>query len=40
MQSLQQAGLAILFLVYVSVGAAIAFVAVLTPPETKGSVLR
>lgn len=38
--SLQQAGLAILFFVYVAVGAAIAFVAILTLPETKGSVLR
>ncbi|ALE73136.1 major facilitator transporter [Pseudonocardia sp. EC080610-09] len=39
-QSLQAAGLAILFFVYVAVGAVIAFVAVLTLPETKGSVLR
>ncbi|SFM71321.1 MFS transporter, MHS family, alpha-ketoglutarate permease [Pseudonocardia ammonioxydans] len=38
--SLQQAGLAILFFVYVAVGAAIAFAAILTLPETKGSVLR
>ncbi|MBP2368821.1 MFS transporter [Pseudonocardia parietis] len=38
--SLQQAGLAILFFVYVAVGAAIAFFAILTLPETKGSVLR
>lgn len=39
-QSLQQAGLAILFFVYVAVGAVVAFLAVLTLPETKGSVLR
>lgn len=39
-QSLQAAGLAILFFVYVAVGAAIAFLAILTLPETKGSVLR
>nr|WP_222132072.1 MFS transporter [Pseudonocardia sp. C8] len=39
-QSLQQAGLAILFFVYVAVGSVIAFVAVLTLPETKDSVLR
>ena len=38
--SLQQADLAILFFVYVAVGAAIAFAAILTLPETKGSVLR
>ncbi|BBG01795.1 MULTISPECIES: MFS transporter [Pseudonocardia] len=39
-QSLQQAGLATLFFVYVAVGAAIAFGAILTLPETRGSVLR
>lgn len=39
-QSLQQAGLAILFFVYVAVGAAVAFVAILTLPETRNSVLR
>ncbi|TCK22591.1 MFS transporter [Pseudonocardia endophytica] len=39
-QSLQEAGLALWFFVYVAVGAAIAFVAILTLPETKGSVLR
>ncbi len=39
-QSLQEAGLAIAFFVYVAVGAAIAFVAILTLPETRGSVLR
>ncbi|ANY09614.1 MFS transporter [Pseudonocardia sp. HH130630-07] len=38
--SLQAAGLGTWFFVYVAVGAAIAFVAVLTLPETKGSVLR
>ncbi|MEV1295085.1 MFS transporter [Pseudonocardia sp. NPDC049635] len=39
-QSLQQAGLATLFFAYVAVGAAIAFGAILTLPETRGSVLR
>ncbi|MBN9793432.1 MULTISPECIES: MFS transporter [unclassified Pseudonocardia] len=38
--SLQEADLAILFFVYVAVGAVISFVAVLTLPETKGSALR
>lgn len=40
LQSLQLAGLGALFFVYVAVGAVIAFVAVLTLPETKASVLR
>ena len=39
-QALSQAGLADVFFVYVAVGAAIAFVVVLTMHETKGEVLR
>ncbi len=39
-QSLSQAGLADAFFVYVAVGAAIAFVVILTLRETKGEVLR
>ncbi|MEQ3550016.1 MFS transporter [Pseudonocardia nematodicida] len=39
-QTLQQADLAIFFFVYVAVGAVVAFLAILTLPETKGSVLK
>lgn len=39
-QSLQQAGPATWVFVYVAVGAAIAFGAIFTLPETRGSVLR
>lgn len=38
--ALGAAGLSSLFFVYVAVGAALAFIAILTLPETKGSVLR
>ena len=38
--ALGAAGLSSLFFVYVAVGAAVAFIAILTLPETKGSVLR
>lgn len=40
LQALQRADLTILFFAYVAVGAAVAFLCILTLPETKGSVLR
>ncbi|MDN5917703.1 MAG: MFS transporter [Pseudonocardia sp.] len=39
-QSLGAAGLSTLFFVYLAVGAVLAFIAILTLPETKGTVLR